>query len=102
MTGYIEEGCGLHWGRNSRRTETDSMNEPKPTTQEPLYGWQIEQIMPDPADETKDIRCATIVAAQRSEQVWEYLAGDRNDPRVEVVTIRRFGPIVAIFQETKP
>lgn len=78
------------------------MNEPNSPTKTELYGWQIDRVMPDPANETKDIRCITILAARRIEDIWDWLAADRNDPRVEIVTLKRFGPIVAILDEAKP
>ena len=63
-----------------------------------LYSWEIVRLLPDPYNEDKQFRCSLIIAAETIEQVWEWLASDRADERIEIECISRLGSIVSVIQ----
>ena len=83
----------------------DNPNIPPPpegdelTTGTVRYVWEVIRLIPSPQDESKQIRCSMLLAAESIEQVWEYLAADRADSATEIESITRLAPLIATLSK---
>ena len=78
------------------------MNTPQDQPPDQLYVWEIVKLVPHQIDANHHIRCTALVAAKTINDVWDSLAADRIDERIEIETINRVGPLAGIIRPFGP
>ena len=79
------------------------VNIPSPPGSSPAHGstlwvWEIVKLVQHQEDQTKKIKLTEYVTARSIEWVWDYLAFDLLDESVEIESIHRAAPIVAVLE----